>query len=339
MPLLSVEKLAVTFPTNRGKVYAVKELSFELEAGEILALVGESGCGKSATAMSIPRLHPPHVQIGGRITFEGVDLARISEPEMQEIRGEEISMIFQEPMTSLNPAYTAGYQISEVIRKHEGVSRAEARKRSIELLRIVGISDPEHRVDVYPHQMSGGMRQRVMIAIAVACNPKLLIADESTTALDVTIQAGILDLIRDLRDRLGMGVILITHDLGVVSELADRVIVMYAGREVEEAPVQDLIGKPRHPYTVGLRNALPSTAAITGGSRRLNEIPGLVPLPSSDPDECQFQDRCPRATAQCGEARPRLEAVAPNHRLACYHPMSATQTQLQIDGPFEEQLT
>jgi peptide/nickel transport system ATP-binding protein len=320
MSLLEVADLRVEFDTEDGTVIAVKDVSFDLEPGEIVALVGESGCGKSVTAMAIPRLLEPGTRVGGRISLDGVDLATRSERDMQKVRGKEISVVFQEPMTSLNPAYTVGRQIAEVIKVHEGLPARAVRERVVELLDLVGIPDARNRVKAYPHELSGGMRQRVMIAIAVACNPKVLIADEPTTALDVTIQAAILDVIRRLRDTLGTAVVLITHDLGVVAEVADRVVVMYSGRRVEHAPTAELFARPQHPYTHGLLGALPGRAVERNGRRRLTEIPGLVPPPTSDPDECQFVARCPRATAECGAARPRFADVLPLHEVACYHP-------------------
>jgi len=319
--LLEVDQLSVSFDTEDGPVLAVKDVSFELERGEILAVVGESGCGKSVTAMSIPRLLPTEgTHLSGTVCLEGRNLTQLDERSMLSVRGKEVSMVFQEPMTSLNPAYTVGRQITEVLRRHEGLGRRAARERAVELLTLVGIPDPARRVHEYPHQLSGGMRQRVMIAIAVACSPKVLIADEPTTALDVTIQAGILDVMRDLRDRLGTAIILITHDLGVVADIADRVVVMYAGRRVEQAPVGELFARPQHPYTLGLLGALPAAAALTGGRRRLTEIPGMVPPPFSDPDECTFHPRCPRATEKCRTTRPSLAPAGPEHLVACYHP-------------------
>jgi peptide/nickel transport system ATP-binding protein len=322
MSVLEVENLRVEFQTENGRIIAVKDVSFSLERGEILALVGESGCGKSTVAMSIPRLHgDSNATLGGSIRLDGVDLATLSDKEMQDVRGKDISVVFQEPMTSLNPAYTAGKQIAEVLRRHEGLSRQAARKRVIELLELVGIPDPQRCIESYPFELSGGMRQRVMIAIAVACNPKVIIADEPTTALDVTIQAGVLDIFRTLRDTLGTAVILITHDLGVVADIADRVGIMYAGRIVEECSAAEVFSLPSHPYTVGLLGALPARAiAQADGRRRLTDIPGLVPSPTSDPDECQFAPRCPRATAECVVRRPPLEPIIDAHLVACYHP-------------------
>jgi peptide/nickel transport system ATP-binding protein len=324
--LLEISGLRVAFDTEDGEVQAVRDISLRLERGEILALCGESGCGKSVTAMSIPRLLPPATtRLSGSIRLEGRELTELSERELREIRGKDVSVVFQEPMTSLNPSFTVGFQIAEVLRRHEDLSRAAARSRAIELLDLVGIPAPARRVKEYPHQLSGGMRQRVMIAIAVACSPQVLIADEPTTALDVTIQAGVLDVFRDLRDRLGTAIILITHDLGVVADIADRAVVMYAGRAVEEAPVTELFARPRHPYTAGLMRALPS-AAVTGedGRRRLSEIPGLVPPPYDDPRECAFHPRCPHAQADCTTERPALDTYGTGHLAACFHPLSLT---------------
>ncbi|MCK2219824.1 ABC transporter ATP-binding protein [Actinomadura sp. ATCC 31491] len=317
MSLLEITDLTVDFTTEDGLVQAVRGVSLSLEQGEILALCGESGCGKSVTAMSVPRLLPPETtRLSGSITLDGRELTALPESAMRQVRGKDVSVVFQEPMTSLNPSFTVGYQITEVLRRHERLSRRAARGRAVELLELVGIPAAARRMGEYPHQLSGGMRQRVMIAIAVACSPRVLIADEPTTALDVTIQASVLDVFRDLRDRLGTAVVLITHDLGVVADIADRAVVMYAGRAVEQAPVTELFASPRHPYTVGLMNALPS-AAVNG---RLAEIPGMVPSPLTDPDECAFQARCPRAQADCRLSRPPLDEHAPGHLAACYHP-------------------
>ncbi|WP_043640740.1 ABC transporter ATP-binding protein [Nonomuraea candida] len=317
MSLLEITDLQVGFDTEDGLVQAVRNISLTLDEGEILALCGESGCGKSVTAMSVPRLLPPGTtRLSGSIRLDGRELTTLPESEMRKVRGKTVSVVFQEPMTSLNPSFTVGYQIAEVLRRHEGLSRQAAAKRAVELLELVGIPAPARRVKEYPHQLSGGMRQRVMIAIAVACSPRVLIADEPTTALDVTIQAGVLDVFRDLRDRLGTAIILITHDLGVVADIADRAVVMYAGRAVEQAPVAELFARPRHPYTLGLMNALPS-AAVNG---RLAEIPGMVPSPLSDPDQCAFSDRCPYAQADCRASRPPLERQGAGHLAACFHP-------------------
>ena len=324
-PLLSVQDLRVRFATEDGPVFAVNGVSFDLHAGEIIALVGESGCGKSVTAMAVPGLLAPTATVTGRVLLEGRDLLELSQKELRSVRGKEVSFVFQEPMTSLNPAFTVGKQIREVLQRHEGLSKKAAQARAVELLRLVRIPAPERRVDEYPHQLSGGMRQRVMIAIAVACGPKVLVADEPTTALDVTIQAGVLDILRDLRDQLGTAIVLITHDLGVVADLADRVVVMYAGRPVEQAEVHELFAHPQHPYTNGLLGAVPHReqgVELVAG-RRLSEIPGLVPALRSDPDECVFAPRCSRRTEVCTSRRPPLDPVRPAHPAACFHPGEA----------------
>jgi peptide/nickel transport system ATP-binding protein len=323
MSLLEIDDLRVSFDTDDGLVRAVRGVSLSLDRGEILALCGESGCGKSVTAMSVPRLLPPHsTRLEGSITLDGLELTELPEKGLREIRGKDVSMVFQEPLTSLNPSFTVGRQIGEVLRRHEGLSRAAARARAIELLDLVGIPAPDRRIGEYPHQLSGGMCQRVMIAIAIACSPRVLIADEPTTALDVTIQAGVLDVFRDLRDRLGTAIILITHDLGVVADIADRAVVMYAGRAVEQAPVAELFGRPRHPYTAGLMAAIPSAAvASRNGPRRLAEIPGMVPPPFGDPEECAFHPRCPRAEAGCTRARPPVDSYGDGHLATCFHPL------------------
>jgi peptide/nickel transport system ATP-binding protein len=319
--LLEMTDVSVGFDTEDGLVRAVKSMSLSLDHAEILALCGESGCGKSVTAMSIPRLLPPETtRMAGSITLDGRELTALSEAEMRDVRGKDVSVVFQEPMTSLNPSFTVGFQITEVLRRHERLTRADARARAVELLKLVGIPDPARRVKDYPHQLSGGMRQRVMIAISVACSPRVLIADEPTTALDVTIQAGVLNVFRDLRDRLGTAIILITHDLGVVADIADRAIVMYAGRAVEQAPVGELYARPRHPYTAGLLNALPAAAAAAG-RRRLAEIPGMVPPPFTDPDACAFAPRCPHAEPDCTATRPPFESHGTDHLAACLHPV------------------
>ncbi|HET7879776.1 MAG TPA: ABC transporter ATP-binding protein [Acetobacteraceae bacterium] len=323
-PLLEIDNLHTQFVTPAGIVRAVDGVSYSLRSGETLGVVGESGCGKSVTALSILRLvsSPPGRIVDGAIRFEGTDLLKLTESEMEDIRGNRISMIFQEPMTSLNPLLTVGRQISEAIALHQGVSRRDAMDRAVEMLRRVHIPEPEQRAHAYPHQLSGGMRQRVMIAMAVSCNPKVLIADEPTTALDVTIQAQILDLMRELRDTLGTAIILITHDMGVVAENADRVVVMYAGRKVEEAPVDDLFERPAHPYTRGLLGSIPSLdlAARTVPVRaRLNEIKGMVPSLFNLPQGCSFAPRCALATDQCRVAAPKLEPHRAGHSVACWH--------------------
>ncbi|PZP47527.1 MAG: peptide ABC transporter ATP-binding protein [Azospirillum brasilense] len=322
MALLEVENLQTHFRTPDGGVNrAVDGLSFHVNAGETVAIVGESGCGKSVTSMSILRLIPePPGRIAGSIRFEGKDLLKLPDHEMRDIRGNEISMIFQEPMTSLNPVLTIGKQIGESLRLHQGMNRRQAEARAIEMLKLVGIPAPERRVKEYPHQLSGGMRQRVMIAMALACNPKLLIADEPTTALDVTIQAQILDLMRDLKHRVGAAIVLITHDLGVVAEVAERVIVMYAGRKVEEAEVGELFRAPKHPYTQGLLGAVPKLgSSLTGETERLAEIPGLVPSLKQKIQGCVFAGRCSYATDFCRKVAPALELKAPGHLAACHY--------------------
>lgn len=321
MALLEVEELQVHFRTPEGVNRAVDGVSFSVAEGETLAIVGESGCGKSVTANSILRLVPePPGKIAGTIRFEGTDLLTLRDREMRTIRGNRISMIFQEPMTSLNPVLTVGRQIRETLRLHQGLDRGAAENRAIEMLNLVGIPEARRRVGEYPHQLSGGMRQRVMIAMALACNPKLLIADEPTTALDVTIQAQILDLMRDLKRRIGAAIVLITHDLGVVAEVAERVMIMYAGRKVEEAPVQQLFRTPRHPYTQGLLGAVPKLgSSLTGVDTRLAEIPGLVPSLKQRIPGCVFASRCPYATDLCRAFAPALEAKAPGHVAACHY--------------------
>jgi peptide/nickel transport system ATP-binding protein len=323
MALLEVDNLQTHFATADGVNRAVDGLSFSVEAGETVAIVGESGCGKSVTSMSILRLIPePPGKIAGQIRFQGKDLLKLSDREMRKIRGNEISMIFQEPMTSLNPVLTIGQQIGETLRLHQGLSAAQAEAKAVEMLTLVGIPAPGRRVKEYPHQLSGGMRQRVMIAIALACNPKLLIADEPTTALDVTIQAQILDLMRDLKHRVGAAIVLITHDLGVVAEVAERVIVMYAGRKVEEATVEELFRNPKHPYTKGLLGAVPKLgSSLDGTAERLAEIPGLVPSLKQKIQGCVFAGRCPYVTELCRELAPALEAKAPRHYAACHYAM------------------
>jgi peptide/nickel transport system ATP-binding protein len=321
MALLEVHDLQIHFRTATGVNRAVDGLSFDMDAGEALAIVGESGCGKSVTSMSILRLLPtPPGKIAGRILFRGKNLLKNSEAQMRALRGAEIGMIFQEPMTSLNPVFTIGQQIGEAVRLHEKFSREKAAARAVDMLRLVGIPSPDRRVNEYPHQLSGGMRQRAMIAMALACNPKLLIADEPTTALDVTIQAQILDLIRSLRQKTGSAVLLVTHDLGVVAEFAERVLVMYAGRKVEEAQVRDLFKKPRHPYTQGLMGAVPRLGSAMGKNARskLAEIPGRVPDLTKPIDGCVFADRCPRAQDVCRRIDPALEIKAPLHFAACH---------------------
>ncbi|MBX3126962.1 MAG: ABC transporter ATP-binding protein [Polyangiaceae bacterium] len=327
-PVLSVKRLTTAFDTDRGRLRAVHDVSFEVPAGETLALVGESGCGKSVSALSILRLLPtPPAEIEqGEIVFRGANLLALSEREMRAIRGDKIAMIFQEPMTSLNPVYTVGSQIVEAIRLHQSRSRGGARQRAIEMLRLVGIPSPEERVDAYPHQLSGGMRQRVMIAMALSCDPALLIADEPTTALDVTIQAQILDLLRRLQKELGMSILFITHDLGVVAEFASRVAVMYAGRVVETASVTELFADPLHPYTRGLLASVPPLAASDGPPRprRLQTIEGVVPDLMQLPSGCRFADRCElrarggEGSERCTELEPEFEERGPGRSVRCH---------------------
>jgi peptide/nickel transport system ATP-binding protein len=321
MALLEVRNLQTHFRTPDGINRAVDGVSFDVEAGQTLAVVGESGCGKSVTAMSILRLIPePPGKIAGSITFQGRDLLDLTDAEMRKIRGDDIAMVFQEPMTSLNPVLTVGRQIAETIRLHQGLDRKAADKRTAEMLALVGIPEPARRMREYPHQLSGGMRQRVMIAIALACSPKLLIADEPTTALDVTIQAQILELMQDLKRRVGAAIMLITHDLGVVAEVAEHVIVMYAGRKVEEAPVRELFQQPRHPYTRGLLGAVPKLgSSLVGEMARLAEIPGIVPNLKQRLSGCVFAERCASATELCRSVAPALDVKAPRHIAACHY--------------------
>ena len=322
-PLLAVEDLRTWFYTRDGIVRAVDGVSCHVHAGETLALVGESGCGKSVTSLSIMRLvqSPPGKVVGGRLLFEGRDLLELDEAEMRRIRGNEISMIFQEPMTSLNPVLTIGKQVGEVFELHQRLGHAQALERAAEMLQRVKIPEPARRLAQYPHELSGGMRQRVMIAMALACNPKLLIADEPTTALDVTIQAQILDLMRELKAQTRAAIVLITHDLGVVAEMAQRVVVMYAGRKVEEAPVEALFERPRHPYTRGLIGSIPrlEDAELDAIERkRLVEIPGMVPSLKDDAPGCLFAPRCAFAQARCHAEYPPLERKAAGHSVACW---------------------
>jgi peptide/nickel transport system ATP-binding protein len=319
--VLDVKNLQTVFFTNSGLFKAVDDVSFSVRRGETLAIVGESGCGKSVTALSVMRLvpDPPGRIVGGSIVLEGTDLLGLDDAEMRAIRGNRISMIFQEPMTSLNPVMRIGDQITEVVRLHQTMTAKEAWKQAVDMLRLVRIPEPERRAQEYPHQLSGGMRQRAMIAMALACRPSLLIADEPTTALDVTIQAQILALIVDLQKRLGTGLVLITHDLGVVAQTAQRVIVMYAGKKVEEASVEALFENPRHPYTRGLMASMP--AVISLGARsdvRLTEIPGMVPSLTNLPAGCAFAPRCPLAIDRCRAEYPPLEEFGGDHLAACW---------------------
>jgi peptide/nickel transport system ATP-binding protein len=329
MPLLEIENLQTHFRTPEGINRAVEGVSFHVHEGETLAVVGESGCGKSVMANSILRLIPePPGKIAGSIRLQGTDLLGLSDRAMRRVRGNDISMIFQEPMTSLNPVLTVGRQLGETLRLHERLSYRAAENRAIEMLRLVGIPEAKRRLREYPHQLSGGMRQRVMIAMALSCRPKLLIADEPTTALDVTIQAQILDLMKDLKSKVGAAIILITHDLGIVAEVAERVVVMYAGRKVEEAPVAQLYRSPRHPYTQGMLGAVPKLgSSITGQQTELAEIPGVVPNLKQRIPGCVFASRCSFATDLCRESAPALEIKAPAHLAACHYaskePMAA----------------
>jgi peptide/nickel transport system ATP-binding protein len=322
MALLEVNNLKIAFETSSGLLPAVHGTSFSVDAGETVAIVGESGSGKSITALSLLRLlKEPETRIGGEILFKGRDLLTLSEPKMRAVRGDEISMIFQEPMSSLNPVMTVGRQIAEAISLHKNISKAQANAHALQMLIRVGIPAPEQRMREYPHQLSGGMRQRVMTAIALACDPALLIADEPTTALDVTVQAQILDLMRELKSRMGSAIILITHDMGVVAELAQRVIIMYAGRIVEQAESREIFERPAHPYTRGLLGAIPRLGSSIGkGARQpLTEIPGVVPSLRETASGCAFAARCDRATAICAEVSPPIEQVAPGHSVACHH--------------------
>ena len=323
-PLLAVEDLRTYFDLRHGTVKAVDGVGFTLSPRETLAIVGESGCGKSVTALSLLRLvpDPPGRIVAGSVKLAGTDLLTLSEEAMRSVRGKDVAMIFQEPMTSLNPVLTIGNQVAEAVLLHEKVNRRQAWDKAVEMLRLTRIPEPEQRAHEYPHQLSGGMRQRAMIAMALACNPKVLIADEPTTALDVTIQAQILDIILDLQRKLGTAVILITHDLGVVAETAQRVIVMYAGRKVEEAPVEELFARPQHPYTHGLMGSIPRLPSMRGevthAPERLQEIPGTVPALSNLPPGCVFAPRCAHAQDRCRAQYPDYEEKRPGHWAACW---------------------
>ncbi len=315
-PLLEVKDLRTSFFTDAGEVRAVDGVSFAVEPGKLMGLVGESGSGKTASVLSVMRLLPERARVmGGAVLFEGRDLLQLTEPEMRAVRGARIAMIFQEPMTSLNPVFTIGSQIGEAVRLHQHTARRETLERTVEALRLVGIADPERRVKDYPHQLSGGMRQRVMIAMALACEPKLLIADEPTTALDVTIQAQILDLIRELQMRLGLAVILVTHDLGVVAQYADDVTILYAARVMEQASSAELFRDPLNPYTRGLLESIPG--ADGHRHRRLRAIAGTIPSALHPPSGCRFHPRCPMVIDECARVDPPLEAKAPQHLVAC----------------------
>ena len=323
MPLLDIKGLKTHFKTDDGWLHAVDGVDIAIDAGETVCVVGESGCGKSVTAKTVMKLidMPPGRIVAGQVLWQGRDLVPLGADEMRKIRAKEIAIVFQEPMTSLNPVYTIGEQIAESVRLHEGLGRREAMNRAVEMLKLVNIPTPDKRVRDYPHQFSGGMRQRVMIAIALACNPKLLIADEPTTALDVTIQAQILDLMQELKDRLGMAVMLITHAMGVVAEVAQKVVVMYAGQVVEEAPVRELFARPKHPYTQGLIRSIPRidlAASAKGHKQRLEAIPGTVPKLIEPGVGCRFAARCKYAEAACRSATPPLREISPGHKVSCF---------------------
>ncbi|CUH29574.1 Stage 0 sporulation protein KD [Jannaschia seosinensis] len=323
-PVLEVRDLRTVFQTRGGEVHAVNSVSFDVKPGELLGVVGESGSGKSVTMMSLVGLLPmPPAEVrGGEVLLDGEDLLKVSPARLRDVRGGEVGFIFQDPMTSLNPVFTVGFQIIEPIRRHMGLNKRQARERAVELLELVGIPGARGRLSDYPHQFSGGMRQRVMIAIALACDPKVLIADEPTTALDVTIQAQILEIVEDLRARLGMAIVWITHDLGVVAGIADRVMVMYGGQVVEHAPVHPLFNDPRHPYTRALLRTIPT---VTGArADKLQVIEGQPPMLGAAPSACPFRDRCPLAFDRCHAENPLREVVAPNHDVACFHPLAHT---------------
>lgn len=333
--LLEVKNLKTQFFTQDGVVHAVNGITYSVGAGETVAIVGESGSGKSVGVMSLIRLipQPPGKIVDGQVLFDGQDLLKLSEDELRHVRGNRIAMIFQDPMTSLNPVLTVGRQITEALELHLNMNREQSRKRAIELLQLVGIPGAESRIDDYPHQFSGGMRQRVMIAMGLSCNPQLLIADEPTTALDVTIQAQIVDLVGRLKDELGMAIIWITHDLGVVAGMAERVLVMYSGFIVEEAPVADIYARPRHPYTLGLLRSIPRLDL--GRQKRLVPIEGLPPDLLEAPTHCPFAPRCQFAFDKCWQENPPLESVGNNHRAACWYDISeipVLQTQKQEEA-------
>ena len=318
-PLLDIRGLKTHFATDAGWLHAGDGVDLSVHRGETVCVVGESGCGKSITAMSVLKLlpMPPGRIVAGQILWQGRDLVSLPESEMRRIRAKQIAIVFQEPMTSLNPVYTVGQQIAEVLRLQEGLNRRDAMDRAVEMLRLVNIPTPERRVRDYPHQFSGGMRQRVMIAMALSCNPQLLIADEPTTALDVTIQAQILELLAELKSRLGMSILLITHAMGVVAEVAQRVVVMYAGKVIEEATVEQLFANPRHPYTQGLIRSIPRIDLAATHKVRLEAIAGTVPKLINPPEGCRFAPRCKYASSACTEATPALREIAPGHQVAC----------------------
>ena len=319
MALLDIRGLKTHFKTDDGWLHAVDGVDISIDRGETVCVVGESGCGKSVTAMTVLKLlpMPPGKIVAGQVLWQGRDLVPLSAAEMQKIRAKEIAIVFQEPMTSLNPVFSVGEQIAESLRLHEGLSKKDALDRAVEMLKLVRIPTPERRVKDYPHQFSGGMRQRVMIAMALSCKPQLLIADEPTTALDVTIQAQILDLLNDLKEQFGMAVMLITHAMGVVAEVAQRVVVMYAGKVVEEAPVAELFARPRHPYTQGLIRSIPRIDLAATHKVRLEAIPGSVPKLVAPAEGCRFASRCKHASPACSMATPPLREVAPGHKVAC----------------------
>lgn len=321
--ILEIKNLRVSFGSGDSRVEVVSGVSISVPMGKIVGVVGESGCGKTVTALSVMRLipEPPGKIDSGEIIFDGADILKYCDRDMRSVRGNRISMIFQEPVSSLNPVFTVGDQIGEALRTHLKVSRKEERERVIELLKLVGIPAPERRMNNYPHEMSGGMSQRVMIAMALACSPEVLIADEPTTALDVTIQAGILELIDDLRAKMGMAVLLITHDLGIIAEVADEVYVMYAGKIVEHAVTKDIFREPKHPYTVGLLNSIPD---LHESKEKLSAIPGVVPSAGSYPPGCRFQDRCPLVIERCRNEEPPLAEHAPHHYSACWRAHEVT---------------
>jgi peptide/nickel transport system ATP-binding protein len=329
--ILEIKNLKTQFKTDGGVITAVDDVSFDVFRGQTLGIVGESGCGKSVTSLSIMRLipNPPGQIVGGQILYQGKDLLGLPMSEMRKIRGNEISMIFQEPMTSLNPVFTIGNQLREAIQLHQDLSKKDAHAKAVEMLTLVGIPSPGKRIEDYPHQLSGGMRQRVMIAMALSCNPNILIADEPTTALDVTIQAQILDLLRDLQQRVGMALILITHDLGVVAEVADDVAVMYAGRVIEKGSVRDIFKTPSHPYTRGLLNSIPTLSKDPTGKvkkKRLEAIPGIVPSLLELPKGCRFQERCAFVNEDCKKQEPELRTLKPGttlpHEVRCVRNLS-----------------
>jgi peptide/nickel transport system ATP-binding protein len=330
--MLELEDVRIRFRTARGDVLAVNDLSLRLGGNEVLAVVGESGCGKTVTGLAILGLEPPGAQVGGSVRFRGENLRAASPARLRSVRGREIAMIFQEPMTSLNPSFSIGYQVAEVLRQHQGLRGSRARDRVVELLELAGLPSPRQRLRQYPHQLSGGMRQRVMIAMAIACGPAVLIADEPTTALDPTVQAQILDLLRDLRARLSMSVLLITHNLGVVADIADRVLVMYAGHKIEEAPAARLLSAPQHPYTVGLLNAVPQPGA-SRNTDPLIAIAGQVPLLREPPRGCVFASRCPLVTEECTTEQPPLREVHPQHLVACVRPGELSRKLAAEAGP------